>query len=192
MRCGRKRKNEGIKILDEQPGVLPAQSVHLLSLGRLELPAQHTTKTDKLPPLALPHSLVCHNSRHVPRACFSYLCGNMMDFCVVFMCVPLFNKFFDCLRLWMLAGVLLSRRIKLLNIQILHYCLAWLWSFWACNSKVSLVSLCRPQTEQIHTYLAILQERSQVLLFVWVRHIFSGLHVFQSRVYSQDDTFFPL
>lgn len=30
--------DEGIKILDEEPGVLPAQSAHLLSLGRLELP----------------------------------------------------------------------------------------------------------------------------------------------------------
>ncbi len=74
---GRKRKKEGIKILDEEPGVLPAQSVHLLSPGRLELPAHHATQTDKLPPLAPPHNLVCHHSRHVPRACFSYLCGNM-------------------------------------------------------------------------------------------------------------------
>lgn len=36
---GRKRKHEGIKILDEEPGALPAQSAHLLSPGRLELPS---------------------------------------------------------------------------------------------------------------------------------------------------------
>lgn len=38
---GRKRKNEGIKILDEEPGVLPAQSVHLLSPAGWS--NQHTT-----------------------------------------------------------------------------------------------------------------------------------------------------
>lgn len=85
---GSKKKNKGIKILDEEPGVLRAQSVHLLSPGRLELPAHHATQTDKLPPLAPPHNLVCHHSRHVPRDCFSYLCGNMTDFCIVsFFCV---------------------------------------------------------------------------------------------------------
>lgn len=40
---GRKRKNEGIKIL--HGGVLPAQSVHLLSPGRLERPAHRAMET---------------------------------------------------------------------------------------------------------------------------------------------------
>lgn len=91
---GRKRKSEGIKILDEESGVLPAQSVHLLSPGRLDLPAHHATQTDKLPPLAQPHNLVRHHSRHVPRACFSYLCGNMRDFCIVRFYVFIFNSVF--------------------------------------------------------------------------------------------------
>lgn len=47
---GSNRKNTGIKILDEEPVVLPAQAVHLLSLGRLELPAHHATWTQAATP----------------------------------------------------------------------------------------------------------------------------------------------
>lgn len=54
------------------------------------------------------------------------------------------------------------------------------------------MSLSRSVTELINTYLTILQEMSQVLLFVWVGHTFSGFlsitwlfsswHIFSSTV----------
>lgn len=53
---------------------------------------------DKLPPLAPPHNLVCHHSRHVPRACFFSIFVWQHEG-LVFMCLY-FTE--DCL--WMLAG----------------------------------------------------------------------------------------
>lgn len=71
--------NKGIQILKEEPGLHP-QSAHLLSPGRLELPA----RTNKLPPLALSHIWCAITASMIPELPFSNLCCNMRDFCRAF------------------------------------------------------------------------------------------------------------
>lgn len=60
------------------------------------------------------------------------------------------------------------------------------------NLASSLESLCRPQTELVHTYLRVLQEKSSGSAWcVGEAHILSGVHVSKSRVFTLKMTNFP-
>lgn len=110
--------------------------------------AHHATHIDKLPPLAPPHTLVCHHSRRVPRPFFVVIWE------ILFPHLP----FSLCLYSTEVGGCwrgLLSRKIDLLHINILHLCSIWKRSPWQCR---------RP---------AAGGELACCLLPVWVRHIFS-------------------
>lgn len=139
---------------------------------------------DKLPPLAPPHNLGCHHSRHVPRACFfPYLCGNMRDW---FLCVYILLKIvFEC---WQGAVVKENWAPKYKNpASFLRVIVEPL-----IMQSLTLQSLCRPLTELVHTYLSILQEKAWVLPVVWVRHIFSLACMSFSHVFILKMTHFPL
>lgn len=180
---GRKRKNEGIKILDEEPGVLPAQSVHLLSPAGWS--NQHTTlrRQAATPGTAtqfgVPSQPACSQSLFF----FPYLCGNMRDW---FLCVYILLKIvFEC---WQGAVVKENWAPKYKNPEsFLRVIVEPL-----IMQSLTLQSLCRPLTELVHTYLSILQEKAWVLPVVWVRHIFSLACMSFSHVFILKMTHFPL
>lgn len=177
---GRKRKNAGIKILDEEHGVLPAHAVLLPSPSRLELPAHHATQADKLPPLAPPRS----DGASQPACCFFFQSLFVWQHegllhsstsCVYIKLSPFFSSL-DCFMHWIKAG---------------NYCQGKLSSYtnpasFHIVAKVLLMQELKTQwqlvTELIHTYLCVTRT-SQVT--AWVRHVF---RVAQSRVCSQDET----
>lgn len=130
--------------------------------------AHHATHTDKLPPLALAHPSVCHHSRRVPRPCF---CGDMRN------SVSPPPLFFLCLssaevgrRPLKASRGLLSRKIDLLHINILHLSSIWKRSPRQCR---------RP---------AAGEELARCLLCGWGIYSLSGLHVVQSCVCARNDT----